>query len=141
MSSIPAASILQAAYDEMIAACNRTYPHEACGVLARSESSVSIDLVIPIHNAHAQPLRSFSFDPVQWTEVYFAMQKNRQQLVGFFHSHPASEPFPSLRDMEGFIPQPDLSYWVVSLLDCNKPLVQPYEQAAGRFRPIPLVLA
>ena len=142
MTSEHVASILQTAYDELIEACRRSYPREACGVLARSEASGSIDIVIPIANAHQQPLHSFSFDPVQWTDVFFSMQKNRQQLVGFFHSHPSSDPFPSLRDAEGFIPQSEqLTYWVVSLLDWNKPLIQPYQHAAGRFEPLPLVLA
>ncbi|MCR2803239.1 M67 family metallopeptidase [Paenibacillus soyae] len=135
-------TINQMAYTNLIDICRQRYPQEACGVLARSEGSQAIDIVIPIANGHANPIRSFSFDPEQWTAAFFSMQKNRHQLVGFFHSHPASEPHPSLRDTDGFLPQSELSYWIVSLLDWNHPIVQPYLRSEGRpFAPLPLVLA
>ncbi|MEK3881674.1 M67 family metallopeptidase [Paenibacillus sp. PL2-23] len=134
-------SILQSTYHNLITVCTASYPQEACGILACSSHSAAIDIIIPITNAHPRPQRAFAFDPVEWTSVFFSMQKNRQQLVGFFHSHPASAPLPSPRDERGFLPQTGMSYWVISLMDEERPLVQPYRQLDGQFQAIPLMLA
>lgn len=134
-------SITRKAFHELIDICQSSLPQEACGVLAVSDDRTSIDVVIPIRNVHEQPSRSFSFDPAQWTEVFFDMQKNRQRLVGFFHSHPGSEAFPSLRDNAGFVPASGLTYWIVSLKGDEAPVVRPYQKKEACFESLTLVLA
>ncbi|RJE89823.1 M67 family peptidase [Paenibacillus sp. 1011MAR3C5] len=129
------------AYEQLLAICARLYPNEACGVLARSEPSESIDIALPIRNVHKRPEDSFAFHPAEWTNTFFGMQRNRQQLVGFFHSHPHSHAQPSLRDYAGFLPAPGMTYWIVSLKDRDLPEVQPYLLENGHFLPVPLMLA
>ncbi|REK77466.1 Mov34/MPN/PAD-1 family protein [Paenibacillus paeoniae] len=129
------------AYEELLAICARLYPHEACGVLAQSEFSESVDLVLPIQNVHDHPENFFSFHPREWTHTFFGMQKNRQQLAGFFHSHPHSEALPSLSDYDGFVPLTGMTYWIVSLQEADSPSVQPYQMRDGQLKSLPLVLA
>lgn len=134
-------SIVKTAYAQLVEVCKLALPEEACGVLAQSEHSPYIDVIIPIPNAHQNPLHSFSFHPEQWTSIFFTMQKNRQQLAGFYHSHPGSEPIPSIRDQDGFIHSTSLTYWIISFNQTTAPVVQPYRSMNGIFEPLPLVLA
>lgn len=127
-------------YDQLIDACKLALPEEACGVLARSEHSAHIDRFIPVTNSHEDRLQSFAFHPASWAEVFFAMQKNRQQLAGFYHSHPCSDPVPSARDLEGIIHDSALTYWIISFKQTT-PVIQPYSSVNGRFEPLLLVLA
>ncbi|MDQ6423301.1 M67 family metallopeptidase [Paenibacillus sp. LHD-117] len=133
--------ITKETYDRLIRTCEQALPDEACGVLAQGPESEAIDIVIPIRNVHPSPSVSFSFDPEEWTAAYFNMQKNRQSLVGFFHSHPHTAATPSYRDSRGFLHESGLTYWIVSLTPGASPDVKPYRPVQGSFVPIPLVLA
>ncbi len=129
------------AFNELLRICREALPLEACGVLARSEHAAAPDMVIPVRNAHNRPADSFAFDPEEWTAVFFAMQKNRQSLVGLYHSHPSQDAVPSVRDRAGFLPASGVTYWIVSLPPGQPPRVQPYTVSGGALKPVDLVLA
>ncbi|MGO4544461.1 Mov34/MPN/PAD-1 family protein [Paenibacillus sp. 2TAB23] len=139
--------ITQLAYENLVSICLDAKPREACGILASSIAEgaagdkVIVDTVIPITNIHIDPTHSFTFDPSEWTAAYYSMQKNRQSLVGLFHSHPRTDPIPSSSDSEGFLPASELSYWIVSLRNSEKPEIKPYRRIDGQFIPLELVLA
>lgn len=149
----PKGYMTKAVYDQLIQICREAAPSEACGIAAssfaypdRSETNgiihfPIIDTIIPITNTHINPSHAFSFDPIEWTAAYFEMQKNRQSLVGLFHSHPTTPAIPSSSDTEGFLPASELSYWIVSLEDAEAPQVMPYRRVQGAFVPMQLVLA
>ncbi|WP_082360662.1 Mov34/MPN/PAD-1 family protein [Bacillus sp. FJAT-28004] len=148
-SQQPSGCITKSAYEQLIRICADAKPLEACGIMASSHSSdsisadrkdVVIDIVIPIKNIHDDPMHSFSFDPAEWTNAYYAMQKNRQTLVGLFHSHPRTKAIPSSSDSNGFLPASELSYWIVSLLNNEAPDVKPYRRSEGSFIPLQLML-
>ncbi|MBH5318194.1 M67 family metallopeptidase [Paenibacillus sp. GSMTC-2017] len=132
--------ITKSAYEELILICSKALPMEACGVLARSENEDAATIIFPIKNVHNSPSNSFSFDPKEWTTAFFEMQKKGQTLVGIYHSHPHSAPFPSLRDYSGFLPSSELTYWIVSLENSLAPNVQPYTKSNGYFKAVSLVL-
>lgn len=139
------------AYEQLIRICRNAKPIEACGIVASAyhsafdedtegEAIPIVDTIIPITNTHIDPTHSFSFDPAEWTAIYYDMQKNRQKLVGLFHSHPRTAAVPSPSDSEGFLPSSELSYWIVSLQNSEAPHVQPYRRSQGEFLPLQLVL-
>lgn len=145
--------ITKSAYEKLIQICAKAKPREACGIVASSHTALAptaqlsgatdyhvIDTVIPITNTHIDPTHSFSFDPAEWTTAYYEMQKNRQTLVGLFHSHPRTEAVPSSSDSEGFLPASELTYWIISLQNSEAPHVQPYRRSQGTFVPLQLVL-
>lgn len=145
--------ITNSAYEQLIRICMKARPLEACGIVVSSHSNSSspkllseatdylvVDTIIPITNTHINPTYSFSFDPAEWTAAYYDMQKNRQTLVGLFHSHPRTAAVPSSSDSEGFLPASELSYWIVSLQNSEAPHVQPYSRSQGSFIPLQLVL-
>ncbi|GKU79777.1 Mov34/MPN/PAD-1 family protein [Paenibacillus sp. L3-i20] len=136
----PTIKLTKSAFDDLIRISSLALPFEACGVVARSEHGDAADIILPIRNVHSSPSNSFKFDPEEWTNVFFAIQRNRQTLVGIYHSHPQSAPDPSLRDYSGFVPASDLSYWIVSLNSELHPLVKTYMKTTDSFKPIPLVL-
>lgn len=134
------AYITSAAHSALINHCLTALPLEACGLLAASSSSSSIDSLYPIRNIDSQPETGFTFDPAQWTEAFFNMQKNQQKLVGFYHSHPQTAAIPSVRDVNGIIWGQTAAYWIISLVNVQSPIIQPYIQRNGSFIPVPLVL-
>jgi proteasome lid subunit RPN8/RPN11 len=147
MSNIPlTASITKEAYEQLIALCLKARPIEACGILASSTppdedsaaAQTTVDLIIPITNIHINPTYEFSFSPVEWTSAIYELQKNRQSLVGLFHSHPKADASPSSHDTAGFLPASGLTYWIVSLQNPSSPQVQPYRSLQGAFQSIAL---
>ncbi|MFC3804136.1 Mov34/MPN/PAD-1 family protein [Cohnella sp. GCM10012308] len=84
--------------------CRQTLPYEACGVLlgASREAVLAICDFLFIQNAAADPANAFAFEPDSWIAAAYAAQKSRQQIIGFFHSHPSSPPLPSDSDLRGW---------------------------------------
>lgn len=153
------ATITEQASRQLIAACRAVYPNEACGVLAYTEqhthliypgnnsehtsqgiSFVQVNTIYPIRNIAADSARCFQFHPQDWINTYYAIQKNRQSLVGFYHSHPRSLPIPSAADYSGMQYSTAASYWIVSLKNPHIPAVQPYlfNQDSSSFEPLML---
>lgn len=153
-ANLTRAIITKQAYNMLIQLSLAEMPYEACGILISSHShpsdpnggigtsgSLIIDIVIPVRNTHINPTQSFSFDPAEWTRIYFEIQKNRQSLVGLFHSHPKTDAIPSTSDLAGFLPASNLSYWIISLKNPSNPDVQPYFREGNIFVPLQLVFA
>lgn len=76
-----------------------SYPHEACGVLlgAAAAGGMLIDTYVPMRNVAPDPLHTFAPHPEEWIHVLY----NEPTLIGLFHSHPHSEPIPSVADYKG----------------------------------------
>ncbi|MFC5653428.1 M67 family metallopeptidase [Paenibacillus solisilvae] len=139
------AEITTEAWLALIESCTSELPNEACGILACSQQPIApdgllrIDRIFPIRNASSSSKQTFTFDPKEWVQALLSIQKNRQSLVGFYHSHPTTAPVPSLADLEGMKYAPAASYWIVSLADSQHPVVQPYWFNGTAF--IPLMFA
>ncbi len=84
-----------AAMDAHAAFCD---PLEACGLLA-FDSDGRLNFVYPLTNTDASPHR-FTVDPVEQFRAIQHAERNSWEVLGTFHSHPASEPVPSATDME-----------------------------------------
>ncbi|MEW6734070.1 MAG: M67 family metallopeptidase [Acidobacteriota bacterium] len=75
----------------------QSYPNECCGLLG-GIGSLFVDYY-PLTNRAEEPTRSFFAAP---EEIFPAMQRMRalgQQQLGIYHSHPASQAYPSTRDI------------------------------------------
>jgi Predicted metal-dependent protease of the PAD1/JAB1 superfamily len=137
--------ITHQAYEQLLTLCRKALPRETCGVLAGTEASESnpatVTHIHAVSNIHEDPLRSFRFHPEEWVSVYYDMQKNRQTLVGFFHSHPTASALPSKRDALGLPASGNqLSYWIISMASGHAPIVQPYRLDHQTFSPLALML-
>ncbi|SFJ08981.1 Proteasome lid subunit RPN8/RPN11, contains Jab1/MPN metalloenzyme (JAMM) motif [Paenibacillus sp. UNC496MF] len=153
------AELTPEAYQALFALTMDAMPHEVCGVLtglrlseigSSTPAQAAADVlrvtgVLPVKNAAARPETQFAFDPHDWVRAVYDMQKNRQSLVGFFHSHPGSPPVPSKADHAGFPfgaaeSGSGTSYWILSPDALGRTLaIRPYWVRGESF--LPLMLA
>jgi len=91
-------------------------PREACGVLLGAGEQVK--RVIPITNTAGDPLRHYHMDERELARVIGGV--DGLNLVGFYHSHPKSEPIPSPEDVK-HAHYPATPYLIVGLKDLNQP--------------------
>ena len=105
-------------YDEMIAHCQSRYPKEACGILA-SRADGRVAKVYPMTNVEDSPI-GYAMDPNEQLRVERAMRGEGLRMAGIYHSHTATEAYPSSVDV-GLAISPEISYVLVSLQDRAKP--------------------
>ena len=77
--------------------CKRDYPNEACGYVAgRGGTGVQ---AIPMTNLHASP-SSYEMDPKEQLKVQRELREKGLEHLAIYHSHVATEAYPSRRDIE-----------------------------------------
>src|SRR4051794_27981546 len=84
--------------DAMVAHARRDHPDEACGILAGPEGSDRPERAIAMLNAARSPTY-YEFDASEWNAVYREMAGNDEEPVVIYHSHTATEPYPSRTDI------------------------------------------
>src|SRR3989338_7628188 len=115
-------NIPRALHDDILAHCRSRYPKEACGLLAGRAGQ--IEQVYPMTNVEDSPI-GYSMDPREQLAMEKQMRARHQQMVGIYHSHTASDAYPSSVDVRLAI-SPDLSYVLVSLKDQAHPDLKSY---------------
>jgi len=123
--------------DQIIAHCQEYYPKEACGLLAGSSVAPETQMipeqrvvqVYPMMNVENSPI-GYSMDPREQLRIDKFMRQRQQKLVGIYHSHTATDAYPSPVDVRMAI-SPDVSYVLVSLKDRAKPLIKSYRILDG----------
>jgi len=120
-------------FDEMIAHCKRGYPHEACGILAGKGNQVSV--IYPMTNVEQSPV-SYLMESSEQFRVMEDMRRQGLGMVAIFHSHPASPPYPSQRDVS--LAFYDDSVYVIVSLAGEKPTVKGFAIRDGRVAEVAL---
>ena len=87
------------------------YPLEACGLLVGTGSAVR--RFVPCTNSDASA-RVYSIPPRELLRAERAAEDDGLAVIGVFHSHTHSEPYPSPTDVEQ-APDPDWHYVIVGL--------------------------
>ncbi|MGW5718070.1 Mov34/MPN/PAD-1 family protein [Amycolatopsis sp. NPDC003865] len=101
--------------DEIIAHARRDHPDEACGVIAGPEGSDSPERFIPMLNAARSPT-FYEFDSADLLKLYRELDANDEVPVVIYHSHTATEAYPSRTDAN-IAAEPDAHYVLVSTRD------------------------
>ncbi len=100
---------------EMLVHAMAGRPLEACGLIGgRQRQPVRF---WPTRNAAASPVR-YEVDPRDLLAVTMAMEDEGSELWGIFHSHPATEAYPSQTDIR-LAAYPDAVYLIASLAACQ----------------------
>lgn len=120
----------------MIAHCQSRYPKEACGYLARAHDGDAAVQVYPMTNVEDSPI-GYAMDPKEQLQVEKLMRQRGQRMVGIYHSHTASDAYPSSVDVNLAI-SPDVSYLLVSLKDRGRPVCKSYRIDGNRVEEEPL---
>jgi proteasome lid subunit RPN8/RPN11 len=99
------------AFAEMIGHAYDGYPLEACGLLVGTGATVQ--RFVPCTNAAASA-RLYTIPPIELLRAERAAEDDGLAVIGVFHSHTHSEPYPSPTDVEQ-APDPGWHYVIVSL--------------------------
>ena len=102
----------QETYDAIVAHAKRDHPDEACGVVAGPEGSDRPERFVPMVNAASSPT-FYEFDPTDLLKLYREMDARDEEPVVVYHSHTATEAYPSRTDI-GLAMEPNAHYVLVS---------------------------
>ena len=94
--------ILSAAWEAM--------PNEACGLLLGRFGR--IQTARPTRNLHPTPETHFEIDPQALIDTHRAEREGGLKLMGYFHSHPTGEPYPS--DTDRALAAGDGKIWAIA---------------------------
>jgi proteasome lid subunit RPN8/RPN11 len=101
--------------DEIITHARRDHPDEACGVIAGPAGSDRPVRFIPMLNAARSPT-FYEFDSGDLLTLYREMDANDEEPVVIYHSHTATEAYPSRTDI-AYASEPGAHYVLVSTRD------------------------
>lgn len=102
----------RATYDAIVAHAKRDHPDEACGIVAGPEGSDRAQRVVPMINAAGSPT-FYEFDSTELLELYKEMWDRDEEPVVIYHSHTATEAYPSRTDIN-LASEPNAHYVLVS---------------------------
>ena len=107
----------------MIEHAKKGYPNESCGILA-GDSENRFSHFFPMRNMDESSI-SYFMDPKEQLRIFKEMREKKIQMTGIFHSHVASEAYPSQKDVRLAF-YPEVSYLIVSLSDQDKPVLRSF---------------
>ncbi len=116
--------------DEIVAHAREQAPSECCGLLA-GHGDVA-DRVIRCRNVHKTPVTRYQMEPREQLAAFREMDRRGEELVGIYHSHPVSQPYPSPTD-RAEAHYPEARYVLVSLR-AGEPELHAYRISAGLVR-------
>ena len=105
-------TIDQATYDAIVAHAKRDHPDEACGIVAGPEGSDRPERLVEMVNAAGSPT-FYEFDSTDLLRLYQDMDARDEEPVVVYHSHTATEAYPSRTDI-GLAMEPNAHYVLVS---------------------------
>lgn len=121
------------ALQAMIAHAQRDYPNEACGWLAARDGVVV--RAVPMRNVDENPT-SYTMDPLEQLTVQKSLRQKGLEHAGIYHSHVATEAYPSRRDIANALAIQEfcsVPYWLVTLKD-QRPRVRAFTILDGHVR-------
>ena len=98
--------------DAMIAHARADHPDEACGVICGPAADPVPERFVPMVNAARSPT-FYEFDSGDLLRLYRDMDERDEVPVVVYHSHTATEAFPSRTDV-AYASEPDAHYVLIS---------------------------
>jgi [CysO sulfur-carrier protein]-S-L-cysteine hydrolase len=105
-------SIRRELHDKIVAHARADHPDEACGVIAGPAGSDRPERFIPMMNAERSPT-FYRFDSMEQFQVWKEMDDRDEEPVVIYHSHTATEAYPSRTDIS-YASEPSAHYVLVS---------------------------
>jgi [CysO sulfur-carrier protein]-S-L-cysteine hydrolase len=120
-------SLPQSFIDEMIAHAKEDAPNECCGIIAGKDGRAV--KLFRANNAEASPYR-YNVEPKDLFRIFRECDENGWSFLAIYHSHTASEAYPSPTDVR-LASWPEAYYVLVSLEDAGKPVVRAFRILDG----------
>jgi proteasome lid subunit RPN8/RPN11 len=105
------------------------HPDEACGVVVGPEGSDTPTRFLAMTNADRSPT-FFRFDPTEQLHLYQEMDDRDEEIVVVYHSHTATEAYPSRTDIS-YASEPQAHYVLVSTAEEDAVSVRSYRIVDG----------
>lgn len=115
-------------YEALVAHCLVSLPDEGCGLLAGVEGADVAERCYTTTNA-ANSARLYEVDPTEMLAADRDAEAKGWVLIGVFHSHTHSDPYPSATDVAQ-APDPAWHYVLVGLAE-RAPVVRSYRIVEG----------
>jgi proteasome lid subunit RPN8/RPN11 len=110
-------TITRALHDALVAHARTDHPDEACGVIAGPAGSGRPERHIPMLNAARSPT-FYEFDSTDLLKLYRELDDRDEEPVVIYHSHTATEAYPSRTDIS-YANEPGAHYVLVSTADTD----------------------
>jgi [CysO sulfur-carrier protein]-S-L-cysteine hydrolase len=124
--------------DAMVAHARTDHPDEACGIIAGPEGSDRPERFVQMLNAERSPT-FYRFDSGEQLKVWRAMDANDEVPVVIYHSHTATEAYPSRTDIS-YASEPDAHYVLVSTRDPDEHELRSYRIVDGAVTEEPVTI-
>ncbi|WP_040510626.1 Mov34/MPN/PAD-1 family protein [Gordonia soli] len=115
--------------DAMVAHARADHPDEACGIIAGPEGSDRPERFVAMLNAERSPT-FYRFDAGEQLKVWREMDRNDEEPVVVYHSHTATEAYPSRTDIS-YAGEPAAHYVLVSTRDPDVDEIRSYRIVDG----------
>ena len=122
--------------DGIVEHARRDYPDEACGIIAGPVGKDEAIRFIPMANADRSSTL-FRFDPQEQLKVWMEMDDNDEEPVVIYHSHTATEAYPSRTDI-AYAAEPNAHYVIVSTRDTGHAELRSYRIVDGAVTEEPI---
>jgi [CysO sulfur-carrier protein]-S-L-cysteine hydrolase len=125
-------------YDKIVAHARADHPDEACGVLAGPAGSDRPERFIPMTNAARSPT-FYEFDSTEQFQVWKQMDERDEEPVVIYHSHTATEAYPSRTDIS-YAGEPGAHYVLVSTREEHETEFRSYRIIEGQVNEEPVTV-
>ncbi|MFI5779141.1 Mov34/MPN/PAD-1 family protein [Nocardia sp. NPDC051570] len=115
--------------DAMVAHARADHPDEACGVIAGPEGSDRPERFVAMINAERSPT-FYRFDSGEQLRVWREMDDRDEEPVVIYHSHTATEAYPSRTDIS-YASEPHAHYVLISTRDSEQHELRSYRIVEG----------
>jgi proteasome lid subunit RPN8/RPN11 len=129
-------TIDRATYDAIVAHARRDHPDEACGVVAGPEGTDRPARFVPMLNAARSPT-FYEFDSADLLQLYKEMDAGGEEPVVVYHSHTATEAYPSRTDIS-YASEPNAHYVLVSTRSEDETEFRSYRIVDGKVSEEPV---
>jgi proteasome lid subunit RPN8/RPN11 len=111
-------TISRGMHDQIVAHARADHPDEACGVIAGPAGSDHPERFIAMTNAERSPT-FYRFDSMEQLKVWRQMDDRDEEPVVIYHSHTATEAYPSRTDIS-YASEPGAHYVLVSTREADR---------------------
>ncbi len=132
-------TIPRALYDKIVAHARADHPAEVCGVLPGRAGSDRPERFVAMTNAARSPT-FYEFDSTEQFQVWGEMDDRDEEPVVIYHSHTATEAYPSRTDIS-LAAEPGAHYVLVSTREPETTEFRSYRIVDGVVTEEPVTVA
>jgi [CysO sulfur-carrier protein]-S-L-cysteine hydrolase len=125
-------------HDRIVAHARADHPDEACGVLAGPAGTDRPERFIAMTNAARSPT-FYEFDSGEQLKVWREMDDRDEEPVVIYHSHTATEAYPSRTDIS-YANEPGAHYVLVSTRDDQQTEFRSFRITGGQVAEEPVTV-